>query len=259
MWAEKIEALVDGFKGKGTVGMVIKDLKTGERLAINDQEVFPAASLIKLAIIWDLFQKVEREQLKLDAEIVLEAREKVGGCGILKELHAGLKVTLYDLAILMIVLSDNVATNILIDILGIKDINGSLKALQLSETKLQRKMMDFKAAQIGLDNYSSPREVAVILENFLISQRLSKSSGEQIVSILKRQQYNNKLPAKLPKEAVFAHKTGELPGIEHDAGIFFFGDRAVLLIVMIKDLIDNQDGIKLHIQIGESVYKHFCG
>lgn len=258
MLVEKIQDLVNGLEGKGTVGIVIKDLQTGKKITINDRKIFPAASLIKLCIIWDLFQRIEMGQLKLDDQIVLEAHQKVGGCGILKELHTGLKVTLNDLAILMIVLSDNVATNLLIDTLGMRDINTSMEALKLSVTKLQRKMMDFSAAQKGLDNFTSPTEVAVILENFYNSERLTKSSIEQIVNILKRQQCNNKLPVKMPKEAVFAHKTGELPAIEHDAGILFFEDQAILLIVMTKDLVDNQDGIKLHIQIGELVYNHFC-
>lgn len=254
---KKIEKLVREIDGIGAV--VIKDLSSGNKFAFREDEVFPIASVIKLTILWELFTRIEKGEISLLDSHVLKESDKVGGFGILKELHEGLNPNIEDLATLMIILSDNVATNILIDILGMEAINETAQSLGLKETKLQRKMMDAEAKAQGLDNFSTPADVAQILELYATSDILSKESRNKMIDIMKRQQCNNKFPKFLPEDYRLAHKTGDLPGTEHDVAIFDFADRKVVAVVLTKDLKDNEEGIKLCNDIGKLIYDTFAG
>lgn len=253
---KKIEELVREIEGTGAV--VIKDLSSGHKFDFREDEVFPIASLIKLTILWELFVRIEKGEISLSDFHVLSESDKVGGFGVLKELHEGLTLTIEDIAKLMIILSDNVATNILIDKLGMEAINETSQFLGLKDTKLQRKMMDADAKARGLDNYSTAVDVARILELYATSDLLSKESRNKMIDILKRQQCNNKFPRFLPEDYQLAHKTGDLPGTEHDAAIFEFSDRKVITVVLTKDLKDNEDGVKLCNDIGKLIYDAYA-
>ncbi|MEC9488066.1 MAG: serine hydrolase [Halanaerobium sp.] len=255
MLTKKVQELNQ--KLSGVAGIVIKDLWGNFSFDLNPDLVFPAASVIKLCILWDLFKRASNGELDLEQQITLRENHKVGGFGILKELHTGLQLTVEDLATLMIVLSDNVATNMLIDLLGFARINSSIKEIGLKDTVLQRKMMDTQAAEQGLDNYTSPRDIAILLENYIKSELIDSKNREKMLDILMRQQCNNKLPALMPAGTKLAHKTGDLPGVEHDVGILDLPDQKICIIVLTRDLKDNQDGIKFNNQIGELVYNHF--
>lgn len=253
------KAITEGIdKLSGSCGLAIHDLETGETVLNNENEVFPSASIIKLFILWELFRRVDTGEINLCQEIVLQESDKVGGFGILKELHAGLKVTYRDLALLMIVLSDNVATNILIDTLGMANINATIQQQGFLHTTLQRKMMDGKAKEQGLDNYTTAYDVMMLLMDLeQQAATLSSASRQQFIDILKRQQCNNKLPMLLPPGTILAHKTGDLPQVEHDAGIMYVKDKPVVVVVLTKDLVNNLEGVKFNNVIGKIVYDYF--
>ncbi|SKC83639.1 serine hydrolase [Maledivibacter halophilus] len=234
---------------EGDVSVIIKNPKENESIMINEDTVFPAASVIKLYILWELFERIEKGEFTLEQEISIEDKDKVDGFGILKELHSGIKLSVKDLATLMIVLSDNTATNMLIDLLGMDNINRTIENNKLKHTVLQRKMMDGKAKEKGLDNYTSSIDVLKILEKSL--------QKKEIIDILKRQQCNNKLPVLMGDSMELAHKTGDLPGVEHDAGILFIKEEAVFIIVLTKNLKNNIEGIKLNNNIGKAVYDYY--
>jgi beta-lactamase class A len=238
----------------GTVGFVLQDLRKNFRRDWNAEEVFPAASVIKLTILWELFRRVDEGELSLHEEMELRETAKVGGFGILKEMHPGLRPSLEDLATLMIILSDNMATNILIDLLGMEAINRTATELGLHKTVLQRKMMDGEAKARGLDNFTSPEDMAHLLWHYMESPDLSESSRKIMLNILLRQQCNNKLPLRMPLGAPLAHKTGDLPGTEHDVGILLLPKQPIILVVMTKDLSRNQDGIAFCNKVGELLY-----
>lgn len=242
----------------GTAGIVVASINGDTIFRENPGKIFPAASLIKLLILWAFFSKVEDGSLSIDQKIQIGKEQKVEGSGIIKELHEGLELTLKDLATLMIILSDNVATNILIDLLSVRQINTVGKELGLNNTLLGRKMMDFEAQRRGVDNYSSPEDIAKLLNMYVTSEKLSKLSRDTMLEILLRQQCNNKLSKLLPEGIRLAHKTGELPGIEHDAGIFFFDDTKVIAVVMTGELKQNTDGISLCATVGDMIYKHYA-
>lgn len=255
MLDEKIKELIKNLNGRCSV--IVHDLSGDEKVFINEEEVFPAASIIKLWILWKLYAEADKGKINLDEEIILKEDHKVGGFGILQDMHSGLNLSLRDYATLMIILSDNTATNVLIDYLGMDAINEEIKKLGMDSTSLQRKMMDTEAKARGLDNFTSARDTYNILVQILSSSEISMELRQEMINILLRQQCNNKLPLLLPPDAQFAHKTGDLPGTEHDAGIFFIGDAKIAVVVMMYGLKSNLEGIQLHNQLGNTIYQHF--
>lgn len=241
-----ILSLVEQFNG--TAGVVV--WSSGEEIAVNEREIFPAASLIKLPILWELYARFQARNLRPNDEIILDEKTKVGGFGILKELHAGLALTLRDLAMLMIVLSDNTATNILIDLLGMDSVNRSCRRLGMEDTVLRRVMMDYESAKLGRDNLTTPRDVALFFRRLLEDSSMEEAFRKDMVDILLRQQCNNKLPFSLPPELPFAHKTGDIAGAEHDGGILFVDNVPVVAVVLTKELEDNKTGIEFHHKVG---------
>ena len=238
-----------------TAAVILKSPK--KDFSFNGGELFPAASLIKLPILWELYRRFQLGESQPDEKAILRQRVKVDGCGILKELHDGLEVTLRDLATLMIVLSDNTATNMLIEKLGMDSINATCEKLGMKNTVLSRIMMDYEAAKRGRDNLTTPEDMALFFQRLLDGDELGEPFRKEMTDILLRQQCNNKIPASLPADTPFAHKTGEVPGAEHDCGILFPQDKPAVIIVMTKDLKDNAKGIEFHKELGRLIADEF--
>ncbi|WP_294143604.1 serine hydrolase [uncultured Clostridium sp.] len=235
----------------GSKSVIVENMRTGEKIEINRNEIFPAASLIKLPILLTLFSMAEKGQIVLETRVEVTKDCHVGGFGVLKDLENGLNPTLRDLAVLMITLSDNVATNLLIDMIGMPEINCEITSLGLNDTALRRKMMDAEAKEAGLDNDTSAADIRRILKAVLKSP-----FREEILDILFRQQCNNKLPVFMGEEIRFAHKTGDLPGVEHDAGIICANGEEIIVVVLTKDLADNKEGIWLNQEIGKLLHRN---
>ncbi|QNM15911.1 MULTISPECIES: serine hydrolase [Fusobacterium] len=228
-------------KYQGTYGVLVKS--NSEIVKINVDEIFPSASLIKLFILLAI------NNSNLDNKIKIDKKDIVAGEGALGKLSGNLTLSVRDLATLMIILSDNMATNILIDYLSMDYINNIIRENGFKSTILQRKMLDFKAAKEGRENYTSPRDVYQVLK------LLYKNS--LFLNMLKNQHLNNKISLYLSEneDFIFAHKTGELKNIEHDAGRLFYKDKFIDIVVMSKNLHSNGDGIKVHNEIGELLIK----
>lgn len=248
----QLRDLVNAFPG--AVGLVIDDLVSGHSLCINETKRFPAASLIKLPILWECFSQLESGRLSSEARILLTERDKVGGSGVLQALEAGLALTIQDLATLMIIASDNTATNLLIDLLGQARINAAIGDLGQRNTLLQRKMMDFASAGRGLDNVTTAADVAQLLSCFLGSDRLPAEARACILRILAQQQLNDRLSADWPEDVPFAHKTGSLPGVEHDAGILYPETRPLIVVILTQTDASNS-GARLCREIGRLLYR----
>lgn len=133
----------------------------------------------------------------------------------------GLELRIKDLYTLMIVVSDNTATNILIDILGMDNINDTMERLGYKTIKLNRKMMDFCKLDQGIDNYISPKEISNILEKIYLGEILDQEMSKEMERVLKLQKMNHKIPYLIDGYVDIAHKTGENQGVTHDAGIIY--------------------------------------
>ena len=178
-----------------------------------------AASVIKIPIMVEAFRQIEAGLLAADAVYAVRAEQKMPSCGALTYMHDGLEVTLMDLITLMIILSDNTATNMVIDLVGIENVNRTLRAYGAERTTLRRKLFDGEASARGIENTITAREIGLLLEKMYAGALVSPAASAQMLGILADQRLNGKLPFFL--ECKIAHKTGEDDGITHDAGIVY--------------------------------------
>lgn len=252
----KIENVLESHTGRW--GMVILNEATQERLEINPHMVFPAASMIKVPIMYEIMHQAATGIINLEDSLTVTQDVRVGGAGILCELRPGITMTIKELITLMIILSDNTATNMLINLIGMEAINHRMISLGLGSTVLRRQMMDFDAARAGKENSTCAADLALLFGVIKDSAGLPKEYGLQMMDILKRQQVRDKLPFYLPEEIAIAHKTGTLPGAEHDGGILFLPGGSYIICILTADLEANYQGLQLVARIGKVIYDHLC-
>jgi beta-lactamase class A len=218
--------------GQGNVCLSFIDLKTEIHFSVFGDKTVPSASIIKLLILAELLRRVDTGEMSLDKRVTVTEKDWTGGDGVLKELAPGHTFTLKELATLMIIVSDNEATNLLIGLLGMDNINRMGCRLGLKAARLGRRMMDAKALQEGRDNFISSDDAAQILQKVYRGSLVSKEASALMLDILKRQQQGDRLQRYLPEDVPLAHKCGDLTGVENDAGIFLFPDHPYILVVL---------------------------
>jgi beta-lactamase class A len=231
----------------GAVGYEILDLTNGDRVSHLQDASFPTASTIKLAIVLELFKQVEERRLRLDETLVLDRAKAVGGTGVL--VHLGTPtLSIRDYATLMVALSDNTATNVLIDRLGMEAIASRLKSIGLPGTKLRRHMMDLAAARRGDENVSTPHELVLLL------QAIQKNDAA--IELLKTPK-DSRLRRGLPADVATADKPGELDGVRVDAGIVFAKNRPYAFAVMMSFLKSEAEGERAIEEMSRAAFDYF--
>jgi beta-lactamase class A len=237
---QDIAARVDG-----VAGYLIVDQSSGSRIAHLERETFPTASTIKLAIVYELFKQVEEGKLRLEETMILERAKAVGGSGILFELGTP-TLSIRDYATLMVTLSDNTATNVLIDRLGMEAITKRMQGLGLNGTKLRRHMMDTAAARRGDENVSTPDEIVRLLQQM-------PAAGLELLKKPKE----SRLRKGLPSGTVVADKPGELEGVRVDAGIVYAKNRPYVFCVMTTFLKEEAEGERAIEEMSRTAFEHF--
>lgn len=206
----------------GQTALYYRPLEGGCAQMYNADAPMIAASVIKLPIMVEAFRQFEAGLRDPEEVYVLREADKLPSCGALNRLHAGIEVNLMDLVELMIVLSDNTATNVLIDRLGMDNIKGTMAELGMRQTALRRKLFDAAGHAAGIENTVSAREIGALLEKMYAGELVSPEASARMLEILRNQKLNGKLPFFLkPRGVAVAHKTGEDGGITHDVGIVF--------------------------------------
>ena len=244
----QLTAIADSLDG--VMGYVVVDLESGERFERLPDETFPLASTIKLAILYELFKQADEARLKLDEIRALDRRHAVGGSGVLVELSTP-AMSLRDYAVLMVVLSDNTATNLLIDAVGMENVNNRMSALSLPGLKLRRKMIDLAAARRGDENVGSPADLARLLQIIHRSEGLTKASSDAIIAILRKPK-SSALRDGVPSAVPVANKTGTLEGVAADAGIVYLPGRPYVFVATTTYVKSNgagQEAIRRSAQI----------
>ena len=249
----KLQAIAEAIDG--VMGYQAVDLTTGERFGRLQNEVFPTASTIKLAILYELFKQADEGKLKLDDPQSLERRHLAGGAGVLRELTSP-SMPLRDYATLMIVLSDNTATNLLIDRIGMQNVTGRMAGLGLKATKLRRRMIDLEAARRGDENVSTPAEIATLLEILHRGDGLTEESHRGLIQILKKSK-SSPMRRSVPSAVDLANKPGTLEGVAVDAGIVFAEHRPYVFSVMLTYLKDVNGGDAAIESASRAVYDYF--
>jgi beta-lactamase class A len=205
----------------GSVGYVIKDLRSGAVASSHAENVFLSASLIKLPIMCAAFQAVEEGRLSLSMPITIEKGDRRGGSGVLKRSPIGSVYTNRELIELMIVHSDNTAAELLIRQLGYDYLQQTFARLGLLDTQIHPEGFKLSARYVAEDNMTSPRDMALLLERIYRRELVSPTASDQMLDILKHQKLRDRLPRFLPAGWQIAHKTGLLRKSCHDVGIVF--------------------------------------
>lgn len=255
----------------GVFGVAARGLHTGEEVLLNPDEPFNAASVIKIAIMVEVFRQAEEGLLRLETRLRLAETDKVGGSGVLQVLSPGIELPIIDLVRLMIVVSDNTASNLLMDMVGADRVNETMRDLGFPGIVVRRKFMTVPVAR-PVPNSITPRDVTGLLEKIAREQVVSAWACRQMVGIMKQQQYNDLIPALLPvpgdedellagemPRLEVAHKTGSVSRVRHDAGIVYIPGRDYVVTILTKELPRPRDGEDAIRRISLEIYRHFTG
>jgi len=241
----------------GVMGIAIEDLATGDHYFLHEDEIFAQASSIKITVLANLYRQAEQGKLKLTDLYTVESSDLVPDSDIMNGLTPGVtRVTLRDLATMVVAVSDNAATNVLIDRIGIENVNTMLDSLGLTHTRLRRKMMDLEAAKHGRENISTPREMMTLLDAIYRGKLLNRESTADFFKILSTNK-GSFLPRDLPPDLKVANKPGELEAIRNDSGIVFVEGRPYVICVMTGYLRNEREGEEAITKVSLETWRMF--
>lgn len=248
----------------GRVAIYLKDLKTGRTWTHHADDLFPAASLIKVPVMIAAFYKIRDGRLALDEKIAITRRNRVGGSGSLKWRPDGTKLTIRELLVHMINESDNTATKMVLDHLGIGYVQQQFPRMGLLYTGIYEEGMSIKGGRVMHENYTTAREMASLMDKIYTGQAVDKVSSEVMLEILKKPKaVASRLAKGMPAGWDIAHKTGLLRQACHDSAIFLTpnGDYAVTVLTgqnrsysQAKDFITKVARVTFHHYAGPRYY-----
>ena len=243
----------------GVMSYAVVDLTSGDRIAHLESSVQPTASTIKLALLYELYRQADEGTLKLDQVRTLDRQQAVPGSGILFQLGTP-SLSLRDYATLMVVLSDNTATNVIIEKVGMPAVNARLQALGLKDTKVRRHMMDLEAARRGDENVSTSADLARLLEVYYRGEGLRPASKEEAIGLLtlRNESKTSGLLRGVPPGVEVASKPGELEGVRVDAGIVYAKNRPYIFAAMTTFLQKDEDGEAAIERASRVAYQYFA-
>ena len=255
LW-QRLEDRVTRKIGKfpGVAGAAVKDLTSGLTLSVNGDEIFPTASTIKIHILTQLLARAERGELDLDQTMRITSDMHVPGSGVLASMERDVELSILDVAVLMIIVSDNTATNLCIDMAGIDGTNALLRDMGLTATTLRRKMQDKAAVARNDENVSTPVECVAMLEH-LQAGRPSPWVAEQCLSIIKKSK-SSPLSQVIPNNIPLANKPGGMDRVRCDAGIVYLPNRPYAIAVMTKfalGTVNQQD--RFIVDVADTVHR----
>ena len=223
---EQVKPIVASFKGK--VSLFAKNLDTGQTYALNADERVRTASTIKIAVMIEAFARVTEGKAKWTDEVILTKEKKVSGSGILGELSDGLKLTLRDAVSLMMILSDNTATNLVLDVLTTDAVNARMESLGFKQIKIMRKVGSGGESTAGKDpenkkfglGVATPREMVLVIEKLERGEVINPAVSKEMIDLMKREQGRNALGRSL-WNVPMASKYGALDRLRSAVGILY--------------------------------------
>lgn len=205
----------------GNLGFYYKSLTTGEEFGIQEDEVFLAASVIKLPIFAEICRQAWLGKVDMSEKITVLDEDKLPSCGALNSFTGPVTADIRTLCRLMITISDNTAANILIRRIGINALNSGFREMGMSKTRMERLLFDASAAEQGKENRIALREMGTLLEKIAQRSFVNEETSAEMEETLLQQQINHKICGKLSEDIPVAHKTGEDDGITNDIGIVY--------------------------------------
>lgn len=241
---------------RGAMGLAVVDLTSGERFSINETLVFPQGSAIKIPIMMEVYRQALEGKFNLTDKLTVDKAHQVGGSGVLKELgDSTSQLSVRDLCVLMIVLSDNTATNMLIDKVGMENVNRMIATVGLKATRLQRRMLDQNASGRGEENLSTPAEAARIMEILYKGQILDRAACDDMLSILKKPKAGA-INSGVPDNVVVAFKPGGLAGVSTEWAIVYLKERPYIVVIM-ENYVLNEEAAPAMKEISRTLYDYF--
>jgi beta-lactamase class A len=253
----------------GKFAVYFRDLTSYEQLVIYPDEVFHAASTMKTAVLIEVYKQAAEGKFSLDDSITLRNEFKSIVDGSMYSLdpaddseqelykQIGGKRKLSDLVYDMIIVSSNLATNLVIELVGPEQVTKTIHDLGAARTDVLRGVEDQKAFDKGLNNVTTAQDMAILFSKIAEGKAVSSQASEDMIRILLDQKFNEIIPARLPVGVKVAHKTGSISGVRHDCGIVFLPDgRKYVLVLLSKDMKDEEAGIKAMADVSEMIYKY---
>lgn len=210
----------------GTVGVVVRDLQTGALAEINANRVFRSASLFKLPIMVEVLKQQRLKRISLDDELEIEPDQWTDGSGVLQA-RVGERLQVRELLRLMIQESDNIAALVLLDAVGAANVNATMDAMGLRDTRVRDRRTDPNLAHV-----TTARDMARLLETIATGRLIDAETSEEALKLLELKQANAWLGEGLPWWVKLAHKWGDLPGARHDAGIVYTPRTTYVAVVL---------------------------
>ncbi|HEY5443691.1 MAG TPA: serine hydrolase [Pyrinomonadaceae bacterium] len=238
---DQVKALVASFKGKVT--LYAKNLDTGETYALNADERVRTASTIKIAVMIEAFARVNEGKAKWTDQVVLTKEKKVSGSGILSELSDGLHLTLRDAVNLMMMLSDNTATNLVLDVLTTDAVNARMESLAFKNIKINRKVMSGGESQAGKDpenkkyglGFATPHEMVLVMEKLERGEIISPAVSKEMIDLMKREQARYAIGRSL-WDLPLASKYGALDRLRSAIGIIYSKKGKIAMAISCDDM-----------------------
>ena len=212
----------------GDIGFFYKNLSTGESFGYRERDMFQSASVIKLPIYAVVMKLWAEGRLDLYEKLLCREEDKRPPCGALYFFTGDVEVDINTLCGLMITISDNTATNLLINRLGLDFLNEQLKEIGLKDTHLERLLFDAEGSAKGLENRIVPAEMGELLERIYRHSFINEEVSARMEKLLLEQQINHKIPGYLPEGTPVAHKTGEDDGITNDVAVVYSENPCVI-------------------------------
>lgn len=277
-------------------GIYIKHLQTNEEVNIQQDKLFQTASVVKLPVLAALYEKVYKGEMNLNQRVQLTEEDYVPGSGVFQEMEYGIKPTIKDLATMMIIVSDNLATDKLLKILGgVNPVKESMDRLGLKNIYIKHSIWELLSLSVGIpyqpysealfdeiirrlkeqevdwesvvyqhnkeSNVSSAKDMSLLLELFAKGEFISTKCSSEIVDILSRQHYQQRIGGLLPRNTPVANKTGSLGTMYNDAGIVYLPDDKGQYVICVFSNGNSleYEGDKPIAQISKIAYEHFLG
>ncbi|WP_108212575.1 serine hydrolase [Pontibacter mucosus] len=252
---QQLAAIIN--RSPAVTGLVAVDLTNGDMFSFNAEVVFPQASAIKIPVLMSMYKQAHEGKFSLNDTRQVAAADAVGGTGVLKDLDGPPPMSIRNLGILMITLSDNTATNTLIDLVSMQETNAMLRSLGAKHTLLQRRMINAAASGRGEENISTPADAAKILQLLYKGEFINKATSEEIVSILsKTDRQTSRLAPGLPDNVPVAFKPGILNGVSTEWAIVLLPERPYVVAVMESYKVKGQAERTVE-ELSEVLYQYF--
>ncbi len=255
---------------KAHFGIAFKDLQTGETLLVNEKDNFHAASTMKTPVLLELFKQAESGKFSMHDSVAIKnsftsivdgspySLDSTDDSEFELYKNIGSKRTIVALAYEMIILSSNLATNILIELVTADSVMRTMRQLGANDIKVLRGVEDNKAYEKGLNNTTTAYDLLLIYEQMANEKLVSPAASKEMTSILLDQRFNEIIPAQLPKTVKVAHKTGSITGVQHDSGIVFLPDGRKYVLVLLSrfDPADEKKVITAMAEVSKLIYDH---